>query len=221
MKGFCIEPSTRNPADAIFHETVNAGDYWLHELKQGEVLRIVDLEGNQAVDTLFFNAADPHDRYSAVDTLRAQGNVYLTVGSKLLAQSGATLVDIVADTCGRHDTLGGACAAESNMIRYALDKRYMHSCRDSFLLALADSFFNKHDTSLSKRDIGHNVNFFMNVPVTPEGGLSFADGISEPGKYVEVQAAMDVIVLVSNCPQLNNPCNAYNPTPVAMLVWSH
>lgn len=221
MKGFCIEPSTRNPIDAIFHETVNAGDYWLHELKQGEVLRIVDLEGNQAVDTLFFNAADPHDRYSAVDTLRAQGNVYLTVGSKLLAQSGATLVEIVADTCGRHDTLGGACAAESNMIRYALDKRYMHSCRDSFLLALADSFFNKHDTSLSKRDIGHNVNFFMNVPVTPEGGLSFADGISEPGKYVEVQAAMDVIVLVSNCPQLNNPCNAYNPTPVAMLVWSH
>lgn len=221
MNGFCIKPSTRNPTDAIFHETVNAGDYWLHELKQGEVLRIVDLEGNQAVDTLFFNAADPHDRYSAVDTLRAQGNVYLTVGSKLLAQSGATLVEIVADTCGRHDTLGGACAAESNMIRYALDKRYMHSCRDSFLLALADSFFNKHDTSLSKRDIGHNVNFFMNVPVTPEGGLSFADGISEPGKYVEVQAAMDVIVLVSNCPQLNNPCNAYNPTPVAMLVWSH
>ena len=216
MKGFCIEPSTRNPADAIFHATVNAGDYWLHELKQGEVLRIVDLEGNQAVDTLFFNAADPHDRYSAVDTLRAQGNVYLTVGSKLLAQSGATLVDIVADTCGRHDTLGGACAAESNMIRYALDKRYMHSCRDSFLLALAE-----HDINLTKRDIGHNVNFFMNVPVTPEGGLSFADGISEPGKYVEVQAAMDVIVLVSNCPQLNNPCNAYNPTPVAMLVWSH
>ena len=195
---------------------MNAGDYWLYELKQGNVLRIVDLEGNQAVDTLFFNAADPHDRYSAVDTLRAQGNVYLTAGSRLLAQSGATLVEIVADTCGRHDTLGGACASESNMIRYALDKRFMHSCRDSFLLALAEN-----NTVLSKRDIGHNVNFFMNVPVTPEGGLSFADGISEPGKYVEMQAAMDVIVLVSNCPQLNNPCNAYNPTPVEMLVWAH
>jgi uncharacterized protein len=216
MKGFCIEPSARKPEDATSRETVNAGDYWLHELKQGEVLRIVDLEGNQAVDTLFFNAADPHDRYSAVDTLRAQGNVYLTVGSKLLAQSGKTLVEIVADTCGRHDTLGGACAAESNMVRYALDKRYMHNCRDSFLLALAEN-----DIGLGKRDLGHNVNFFMNVPVTPEGGLSFADGISEPGKYVELQAAMDVIVLVSNCPQLNNPCNAYNPTPVDMLVWSH
>lgn len=216
MKGFCIKPSTRSADETIFRETVNAGDYWLYELKQGNVLRIVDLEGNQAVDTLFFNAADPHDRYSAVDTLRAQGNVYLTAGSRLLAQSGATLVEIVADTCGRHDTLGGACASESNMIRYALDKRFMHSCRDSFLLALAEN-----NTVLSKRDIGHNVNFFMNVPVTPEGGLSFADGISEPGKYVEMQAAMDVIVLVSNCPQLNNPCNAYNPTPVEMLVWTH
>ena len=198
MSGFCIKPSTRSADETIFRETVNAGDYWLYELKQGNVLRIVDLEGNQAVDTLFFNAADPHDRYSAVDTLRAQGNVYLTAGSRLLAQSGATLVEIVADTCGRHDTLGGACASESNMIRYALDKRFMHSCRDSFLLALAEN-----NTVLSKRDIGHNVNF------------------SEPGKYVEVQAAMDVIVLVSNCPQLNNPCNAYNPTPVEMLVWTH
>lgn len=213
-KGFCIRESARNPQHSVFRATVNAGDYWLHELKQGQVLRIVDLEGNQAVDTLFFNATDPHDRYSAVDTLRAQQNIYLTVGSTLLALSGKPLVEIVADTCGRHDTLGGACAAESNQIRYALDKRYMHNCRDSFLLALGEN-----DTGLSKRDIGHNINFFMNVPVTPDGGLTFADGISEPGKYVEVQAAMDVIVLVSNCPQLNNPCNAYNPTPVEMLVW--
>jgi urea carboxylase-associated protein 1 len=214
MNGFCILDSTRQPTSARYRETVNAGDYWLHELKAGEVLRIVDLEGNQAVDTLFFNAADPHDRYSAVDTIRAQGNVFLTAGSVLLAQSGQPLVKIVADTCGRHDTLGGACAAESNMVRYALDKRYMHNCRDSFLLALAE-----HDIGLTKRDLGHNVNFFMNVPVTPEGGLTFADGISEPGKYVEVQACCDVIVLVSNCPQLNNPCNAYNPTPVEMIVW--
>ncbi len=215
MKGFCILESKRDPATAAYRETVNAGDYWLHELKAGDVLRIVDLEGNQAVDTLFFNAADPHDRYSAVDTLRAQGNVYLTAGSVLLAQSGQPLVEIVADTCGRHDTLGGACAAESNRVRYALDKRYMHNCRDSFLLALAE-----HDIGLTKRDLGHNVNFFMNVPVTAEVGLTFADGISEPGKYVELKACCDVIVLVSNCPQLNNPCNAYNPTPVEMLVWS-
>ncbi|HEX5278379.1 MAG TPA: DUF1989 domain-containing protein, partial [Fluviicoccus sp.] len=136
-KGFCIRESDRDPATARHREVVRAGDYWIYTLKAGETLRIVDLEGNQAVDTLFFDAADPHDRYSAVDTLRMQGNVYLTCGSKLLAQSGNVLVEITADTCGRHDTLGGACAAESNQVRYALEKRYMHSCRDSFLLALA------------------------------------------------------------------------------------
>ncbi len=214
MKSFCIRESQLDSAQAMMRTIVSAGDYWLHELKAGQVLRIVDLEGNQAVDTLFFNAANPCDRYSAVDTIRAQGNVYLGYGSRLLSLDGNVLVEIVADTCGRHDTLGGACSAESNMVRYALEKRFMHNCRDSFLLALAE-----HQTALTKRDLGHNVNFFMNVPVTSDGGLRFADGISEPGKYVELCAKIDVIVLVSNCPQLNNPCNAYNPTPVEMMIW--
>jgi urea carboxylase-associated protein 1 len=123
------------------------------------------------------------------------------------------MLTIVADTCGRRDTLGGACAQESNTVRYALEKRYMHSCRDNFLRACA------HDGRLSKQDVGANVNFFMNVPVTAEGGLTFEDGISAPGKYVEMRAEMDVIVLISNCPQLNNPCNAYNPTPAEVLIW--
>jgi urea carboxylase-associated protein 1 len=124
------------------------------------------------------------------------------------------MLQIVADTCGRHDTLGGACSAESNTVRYALEKRHMHSCRDNFLLALA-----RADCGLGKRDLSSNINFFMNVPVTPGGQLTFADGISAAGRYVEMRAEMDVIVLISNCPQLNNPCNAYNPTPVRLMVW--
>jgi urea carboxylase-associated protein 1 len=210
-----IVESTRDPDQAVYREVVGAGDYWLHEVRAGQTLRIVDLEGNQAADTLFYRLADPAERYSAVDTIREQGNVYLTAGSRLLSTRGELMLEIVADTCGRHDTLGGACATESNTVRYALEKKCMHACRDSFLLALLD-----HDHyGLGKRDITHNINFFMNVPVTPEGGLSFADGISAPGKYVELRAAMDVLVLVSNCPQLNNPCNGYNPTPIELLVW--
>jgi len=178
----------------------------------GQLLRIVDLEGNQAVDTLFYSAADPDEHYSAQDTIQAQGNIYLTTGSVLRSNRGRPLLTIEADTCGRHDTLGGACSAESNTVRYALDKRHMHNCRDSFLLALA-----QNDLRLSKRDLPGNINFFMNVPVTPAGGLSFADGISEAGRYVELRAEMDVLVLISNCPQLNNPCNAYNPTPIRVL----
>jgi urea carboxylase-associated protein 1 len=203
-------------ADAARHrKIIPAGEYWIDVVKTGEYFRIVDLEGNQAADTLLFSAVDPADRYSIVDTMREQRNVYLSVGSKLLSTAGNTLAEIVADTVGRHDTLGGACAAESNSVRYALDKRTMHACRDTFLLAVAEN--DRFD--LSKRDLTHNINFFMNVPVTAEGGLEFADGLSGPGKYVELRAAMDVIVLISNCPQLNNPCNAYNPTPVEILIW--
>jgi uncharacterized protein len=203
------------PAAARYRKVVPAGDYWIDLIKEDEHLRIVDLEGNQAADTLLFSAADPADRYSIVDTMRAQRNVFLSVGSRLLSTAGNVLAEIVADTVGRHDTLGGACATESNTVRYALDKRTMHACRDSFLLALAE-----HDEfGLTKRDLTHNINFFMNVPVTAEGGLEFADGLSGPGKYVELRAAMDIIVLISNCPQLNNPCNAYNPTPLEILIW--
>jgi uncharacterized protein len=205
--------SRLDPAKAT-RNVVEAGDHWLHELRAGQTLRIVDLRGNQAVDTFFLDAADPAERYCAQTTIREQGNIYLAAGSKLLSGRGRAMLEIVADTCGRHDTLGGACAAESNQVRYSIDKRPMHSCRDSFLLALARSGRN-----LSKRDIGHNINFFMNVPVAPDGGLSFADGISAPGKYVEMKALRDVLVLVSNCPQLNNPCNGWDPTPVEMLVW--
>ena len=210
-----IIESSLETGSASTSTTIPAGEPWLGLIKAGQVMRIVDLEGNQAVDTLFYNAMDSAERYSANDTIRSQGNIYLTAGSKLISNCGNTLMTIVADTCGRHDTLGGACSAESNSVRYALNKRDMHSCRDSFLSALASNSY-----GLSKRDLSSNINFFMNVPVTPEGELQFADGISAAGRYVEMRAEMDVVVLISNCPQLNNPCNAYNPTPVQLLVWS-
>ncbi len=207
--------STLRPSEAAFRQVIPAGAYWIDVLKTGGTLRIVDLEGNQSADTLFFSAADVAERYSAVDTIREQRNVYLSFGSKLLSTSGNIMAQIVADTVGWHDTLGGACATESNTVRYALEKRTMHACRDSYLLAVA-----QHERlGLSKRDLTHNINFFMNVPVTPDGSLNFADGRSGAGHYVEMRAAMDLIVLISNCPQLNNPCNAYNPTPLEVLTW--
>lgn len=211
-----IVESALQAENAFVREVVDAGDYYIGVVKQGETLRILDLEGNQAADTLFFNANDPSERYSAMDTIREQGKVYLTSGSQLRSNENHVMLEIVADTCGRHDTLGGACATESNTVRYDLEKRCMHACRDSWMLAIAEN----PQYGISKRDISHNINFFMNVPVTPEGGLTFEDGISAPGKYVELTAMMDVIVLISNCPQLNNPCNGYNPTPIEYLVWS-
>ena len=211
-----ILKSQRRPEDASFRQVIEAGDYFMHILNAGETFRILDIEGNQAVDTLFYSAENPVERYSVVDTIREQGNVYLTAGTKLLSTEGNVMLEIIADTCGRHDTLGGACATESNTVRYDLEKRGMHACRDSWMLAIGE----REEFGLSKEDIGHNINFFMNVPVTPDGGLQFADGISAPGKYVELNAKMDTLILISNCPQLNNPCNAYNPTPIEVVIWS-
>ncbi|MGH1470638.1 MAG: urea amidolyase associated protein UAAP2 [Cellvibrionaceae bacterium] len=210
-----IKESVLVTDNAVLHETVLAGDYFIQIIKAGQTFRILDSEGNQAADTLFYNANDVSERYSAMDTVREQGNVYLTAGTKLLSNHGNTLLTITADTCGRHDTLGGACATESNTVRYALEKRCMHACRDSWMLAIAEN----EELGLTKRDITHNINFFMNVPVTQDGGLTFEDGISAPGKYVEMRAEMDVIALISNCPQLNNPCNGYNPTPIGIFIW--
>lgn len=199
---------------ADYRETVGAGDYWWRELRAGEVIRIHDLEGNQAADTLFFSSDDENERYSASDTIARQGALYLTAGSKLISNLGNDMLEIVADTCGRHDTLGGACSRESNTMRYDHDREPMHACRDSFIRGI-------QEMGGDKRDVTCNINFFMNVPVTPEGGLRFEDGISAPGRYVELRALTNVMALISNCPQLNNPCNGWNPTPVEVLIWSN
>lgn len=206
--------SNLKPEEAVYTKTVLAGDHWMYEIKKGQTFRILDLEGNQAADTLFYSAEDTADRYSASDTIQRQGNLYITTGTTLFSVLGNPLLKVTADTCGRHDTIGGACSRESNTMRYDHEKEHMHACRDSFLCGVTNWGGN-----MGKRDVTCNINFFMNVPVTPEGKLSFEDGISAPGRYIEMVAEMDVIALISNCPQLNNPCNGYNPTPVQVLIW--
>ncbi|MDR2192801.1 MAG: DUF1989 domain-containing protein [Endomicrobium sp.] len=213
MSIFVRKESLRKEKDSIINKTVGAGCGWFGLIKKGRTVRITDCEGNQAADTLFFDANNCQDHYSALRTITAQKNIYLTTGSVLLSQSGKELLKITADTCGRHDTLGGACSSQSNTVRYAHSKEYMHNCRDSFMLSLSD------EIKYLKRDLAPNINFFMNVPVTPEGALRFADGVSSAGAYVEMTALTDIMLLLSNCPQLNNPCNAYNPTPVKISIW--
>jgi urea carboxylase-associated protein 1 len=209
-----LKESTQDPAHARIDVVVPAGEPWIGRLDKGQIFRIVDLEGNQAVDTLFFDAHDLDERYDAALTIRRQGALYLTTGSELRSTEDRVLLTIVADTCGRHDTVGGACSRESNTVRYGHHTESMHACRDSFLKAIAHS-----GLPLTKAHLNANINFFMNVPVTPDGALRFEDGVSAGGKYVEMRAERDVLCLISNCPQLNNPCNAYNPTPIRVLIW--
>ena len=210
-----LKESPLRAETAVLDHTLPAGEPYLLVIERGQILRIVDVEGNQAVDVIFYNGKELSEHYSATETLLRQGGIYLTTDSVLYSDEGRPMLTIVADTCGRHDTLGGACAAESNTVRYALHKKFMHSCRDNYLIALQEA-----DIGLGKADLVPNINFFMNVPVTADGQLTFADGVSAAGKYVELRAEMDILMLVSNCPQLNNPCNAYNPTPARFLVWN-
>ncbi|KQY92237.1 urea carboxylase [Caulobacter sp. Root1455] len=195
----------------VHDEVVPARAPWLHEVKAGQTLRIVDLEGNQAVDFLAYSAADDAERYSAQDTIAAQGNVFLREGSVLLSNEGAPMMTVTATAVAYHDTIGGACSCESNTLRYGHHTKAQHACVENFLTANA-----RHGRG--KRDMVSNVNWFMNVPVEADGALGIVDGISAPGLYVDLRAEMDVVVVVSNCPQINNPCNGFNPTPVRMIV---
>ena len=159
-----LAQSQRSESDALLRKVVPAGEFWFAPVARGQALRLVDLEGNEAVDTLFYSAEDTAERYSAVDTVREQGNVYLSTGSVLLSTRGNPMLEIVADTCGRHDTLAGACAGESNTVRYAHDRKCMHSCRDNWMNAIA-----RHPAfGVTKRDVTHNINFFMNVPISEQ-----------------------------------------------------
>ncbi len=199
------------PGPVVHDEVVPARAPWLHTLRQGQTLRIVDLEGNQAVDFLMYNAADDAERYSAQDTITAQGNIFLRAGSVLRSNEGAPMMQVTATAVDYHDTIGGACSCESNTLRYGHHTKSQHACVENFLIANAAQ-------GRGKRDMVSNINWFMNVPVEADGALGIVDGISAPGLYVDLKALMDVVVVVSNCPQINNPCNGFNPTPVRMIV---
>ncbi|WP_164157497.1 urea amidolyase associated protein UAAP2 [Sandarakinorhabdus rubra] len=206
------DPHLAGLPGAILHdEIVPARAPWLHHVNAGQTLRIVDLEGNQAVDFLIYAAHDDAERYSAQDTVAAQGNLFLRTGTKLMSNEGRPLMTIAASAVEYHDTIGGACSVESNSLRYGHHTKCQHACVENFLEANLSE-------GRGKRDIVANINFFMNVPVEADGALGIVDGISAPGLTVDLKADMDVIVVVSNCPQINNPCNAFNPTPVRMIV---
>jgi urea carboxylase-associated protein 1 len=184
---------------------------WSGIVRAGQFLTIVDLYGNQAVDCIVYDAADTDIRYSAPDTIAAQGNIYLTEGSVLRANTGGALMTLRHDQVGRHDTIGGACSKESNSLRYGHHTVHQHACVENFLAEGAR-------WGLGKRDLVSNINWYMNVPVEPDGVLGIVDGISAPGLSLTLQADRDVLVLVSNCPQINNPCNGFDPTPVRMII---
>ncbi len=206
------DTSALNPDDAILDVTVPARQPWSGRLKEGQILRIVDLEGQQAVDALFYRWNHFAERYSAQDTVLEQGTPYIGQGSALVSNEGNVMAVLTADSCGNHDTSAGACSCEANTVRFGHHTKYMHACRENFVLEVGKY-------GMTKRDVVGNVNFFMNVPISPDGELAIVDGLSAPGGFVDFEAKMDLLVVFSNCPQVNNPCNGFNPTPIRVLIW--
>ena len=188
---------------------VPAGAPWSGIVRKGQVLRITDLEGQQAVDFLCYNAADPQERYHAPNTLKAAGTIFLTTGHSLYSDIARPILTIVEDQFGGHDTIGGCCSAPSNKMLYGVEN--CPGCRENFLTALS-----RH--GLGRRDIVPNINWFMRVPVAADGGTAIAAAISRPGCQVALQADMDALAVISNCPQINNPCNGFNPTPIRIEI---
>lgn len=207
-----LKESDRKLEEAVYDVTVYAGEGKMLPLRKGQVLRLIDVEGNQSGDVQIYNAHDTAERYSAPNTITAQRNTMIEVGTVIRSNDDNPMLTVIADTCGEHDTFGSGCSAEGNVVRYTDKTRYMHSCRDTFVRTL-------EDFGMSKRDQVCNLNFFTKVILDDKGRLEFADGISGPGKYIEMRADMDVLFLLSDCAQLNNPCNDYNPTPIRMVVF--
>jgi urea carboxylase-associated protein 1 len=196
-------------AGVVEDRVIPPGECWARVLTRGQTLRIIDLEGKQAVDFLCYNAANPEERYNAADTMKYAKTIFVTKGHGIYSDQGRRLLTIVEDTCGRHDTIGGCCSAASNELRYGV--KDTPSCRANFRRAL-EGF------GLGPRDIVANLNFFMNVPVEPDGTMGIVDGLSKPGDYVDLRAEMDVLAAISNCPQIYNPCNGFTPTPIRLIV---
>jgi uncharacterized protein len=188
---------------------VDPGGSWSAVLRAGDLVRFVDLEGQQAVDFLCYNARDTRDRYNAANTMKMAGNIYLNAGTVLYGEYATQLMRVVGSGCPNHDTIGGCCSAEMNDLRYG---RRTHSCRANFLHELSKF-------GMGESDIVANVNWFMSVPVADGGGMAIADGASRPGDHVDVEAITDVIAVISNCPQKYNPACGYNPTPIRVDIY--
>lgn len=213
MTGFTETSPNRSLANAIAIHDVPAEAPFSTLIRKGQIVRIEDSFGQQAIDTLFYRADDLAERYSNQDTMRQQAGAYVGIGTRIMSNEGRVMLTMTADSCGRHDTSAGACSCESNTVRFGHQTRYLHACRDNFILEVSKY-------GMGKRDIVPNINFFMNVPITPTGEMTIVDGMSKPGDHVELQAEMDVLMVISNCPQINNPCNGFDPTPVRVLLWN-
>jgi urea carboxylase-associated protein 1 len=191
---------------------IDPGGHWAGVVRKGETLTIVDSKGGQGVDFLCYNADQPEERYHAPNTLKAALTLKLTTGHTLYSDDARPIFTITGDTFNGHDTIGGCCSEVSNEMLYGVAGT--SGCRENFLKGL-ESF------GLSRRDIVPNINFFCDVPVDNDRALNdtvFVPSKAQAGARVTLRAEMNALAVISNCPQVNNPCNHGNPTEIEIRI---
>jgi urea carboxylase-associated protein 2 len=200
----------------LYREGLRGGQMWSRVVRRGQILRLTDVEGGASVAALFFNARQPLERYNMADTLKAQHTAFLTRGHVLYSDMGRILMSIVEDSAGWHDTFTGHMDAAASASKFgrgtyqALRNDFHRDTRSNFLIELG-----KH--GLGKRDLVPNLNFFVKVTVSEDGGLRFQPA-QGAGCHVSLRAEMDVLVVLSNTPHPLDPRTSYAPRPVELVL---
>lgn len=179
-------------------------------MRQGQVCRVIDLDGQQVADFICFNLHDLTDKFAPENTQSLNGTLYLTTGHHLYSTKATQLMTITDDTCGVHDLIAGSCSEYTNAFRYGV--RGTPNCRSNFERVLKPY-------GIPLAEIPYSFNIFMNVPVSPEGKTAIQEPRSKPGDRIDLRANIDLLIAISNCPQERNPCNAWNPTRLQVVVY--
>jgi urea carboxylase-associated protein 1 len=198
------------PGTVVLEHVMPPGQPWAGPVLKGQVLRLIDLEGQQVGDFVGFNLHRVDEKFSPPNTANINRNIRLTTGHALYSDEASKMMTIVADTCGVHDVLAGACSKFTNFFRYGVEDS--PNCRDNFARAL-------EPYGISWKDVPYAFNIFMNVPIGADNSMTIQEPVSRAGDYVDLLAEMDCLAAISNCPQIYNACNAYKLKPLKVIVY--
>jgi uncharacterized protein len=180
-------------------------------LGRGEVLRVIDPEGEQVADLVAFGDPDRAEVFSAAQTREVARTLFVSTGHVLYATSGAPLLTIVADDVGRHDLLFPPCRPE--MYRRIYGQEDHPNCLENLAGALAP-----YGVALAEVPMPFNI--FQHTVVHPDGRMEVRTPLSKPGDAILLRAERNLLIAVSSCSVDGSACNGYNPTAIDLEIYA-
>ncbi|MHA0857270.1 DUF1989 domain-containing protein [Paenibacillus sp. CMAA1364] len=179
------------------------------QLKQGQVIRVTDVEGEQVADFVAFRADDITERLDPTVTMDALHAMKVNVGDIIYSNKYKPMLTVIDDKVGRHDFINSACRPE--MYEFLYDKTDHRSCYMNLNMALKN-----HGIPAPHQH--YPFNLFMNTVVSSDGQIRVERPLSKKGDYIELRAEMDLIVAISACPCEESECNGDKCTPIAVEI---